>query len=162
MARYPYEKYTGVWWATTVASTSAPTVAEIGAGTPLHTFLLKDGLQTPQDQNMIDNASLAENFDAQNVGSWGGNITLRCFRDQGADTAYDLMVYGTHGFIIIRRGLLVSTAVAADQKVEVWPAQMHQPVTQPSARNENTRFQQVFAVTAEPVLAATVAAGGGG
>jgi hypothetical protein len=39
----------------------------------------------------------------------------------------------------------------------VWPAEMHQPVPQNSAANTQQRFVEMFAVTAQPNLKATVA-----
>lgn len=160
MSRYVYEKYTRVVFATTLASKSAPTVANLNAGTDITSFLTKDGLSTPQNQNMVDSSTLAETFDSQLPGSWGGAIELTCFRDNGSgdDDAWDLFVYGTNGFLVVRRGILISTAFAASQKVEVYPVQHHQPIMQPSAANEEQRFKVTLAVTGEPELKATVAA----
>lgn len=158
MTRYVYEKYTRVWWVTTIAVQAAPTVAEIGAGTDLSSFIAKDGLKLPVDQNMVDNAAIDTAFDAQLVGSWGGGgLELEMFKDT-TDTAWTLCVYGTVGFLVVRLGLLVTTAVAAAQKVQVWPAQMHQPVVKPSAANQQVRFTEKLAVTLEPSLNGTVAA----
>lgn len=158
MARYVYEKYTRVWWVTTIAAIAAPTAAEINAGTDLSGFIAKDGLKLPVNQNMVNNAAIDTAFDAELVGSWGGGgLELEMFRDIAADTAWNLFVYGTNGFLVVRLGILVTTAVAAAQKVQVWPAQMHQPVVKPSAANQQVRFTDKLAVTAEPSLNATVA-----
>jgi hypothetical protein len=156
MARFVSEGFTRVTWATTIASIAAPTVAELNAGTHLTPFLTKDGLTTPANQNMVDNASLAETFDAQLVGSWGGAIQLTMFRDT-TDTAWNLAVYATNGYLVVRRGLTIATGWAAGQKVEVYPAQMHQPVMAATAANEQARFTLQLAVTAEPNVRATVA-----
>lgn len=158
MSRYVYEKFTRIWWVTTIASQAAPTVAEINAGTDLTSFVAKDGLKLPVDQNMVDNAAIDTAFDAQLVGSWGGGgLELEMFKDT-TDTAYTLCVYATIGFLVVRLGVLVTTAATAAQKVQVWPAQMHQPVVKPSAANQQVRFTEKFAVTLEPTLVATVAA----
>lgn len=160
MARFVYEGYTRIEWVTTIADIAAPTAAELGAGTPLTNFVTKDGLNTPQNQNMVDSATIAETFDAQLVGSWGGALELTMFRDSVADDddAWTLFVYGTNGHIVVRRGIAVATAWAAAQRVEVYPAQMHQPVMQPSAANEQQRFAVSLAVTSAPNLKAVVAA----
>jgi hypothetical protein len=42
-------------------------------------------------------------------------------------------------------------------KVEVWPAQMHQPAPENSASNTLLRFVEKFAITSQPNLSATVA-----
>jgi hypothetical protein len=160
MARYVYEGYTRVQWVTTIADIGEPTVAELNAGTDITNFVTKDGVNTPQNQNMVDSATIAETFDAQLVGSWGGALELTMFRDAVAadDDAWTLFVYGTNGFLVIRRGIAVATATAAAQRVEVYPAQMHQPIMQPSAANEQQRFVVSCAVTAAPDLKAVVAA----
>lgn len=158
MAPYVYEGKTRIQWVTTISSKTAPTVAELNAGTNITSYVTKDGLTTPATQNMVDNATIAETFDAQVVGSWGGALELMMRREYPTDTAWDLLSYGDSGYIVVRRGIAVSTAYAAGQKVEVYPAQAHQPVMEPSAANEQQRFKVAFAVTSEPSMKATVAA----
>lgn len=158
MSRYAFDAFTRVGWATSIASIAAPTTAELNAGTDLSGFLTKDGLKTPDQQNLVDVAALNSNFDAEAVGTFGGSILLKMFRDNdGTDAAWNLCVYATAGFLIVRRGIAVATAWTAAQKVEVYPAQMHQPVVIPSARNEATKFTEMLAVTSTPNLKATVA-----
>lgn len=158
MAPYVYEGKTRIQWVETIASKTAPTVAELAAGTDVTSYVTKDGLTTPANQNMVDNATIAETFDAQVVGSWGGALELMMRRDASSDTAWNTWDYGDNGYIVIRRGLAASTSFSAGQKVEVYPAQAHQPVMEPSAANEQQRFKVAFAVTAEPAMKATVAA----
>jgi hypothetical protein len=79
------------------------------------------------------------------------------FRDNTADTAWNLCVYGTAGFLVIDRFRASGTLPSATHKVEVWPAQMHQPAPQNSAANTLLRFVEKFAVTSQPNLSATVA-----
>jgi len=158
MSRYVYEAFTRVWWVPTIADLAEPSPTEVNGGTDITGFLTKDGLSTPQNQNMVDSATLAETFDAQLVGSWGGAIELTCFRDNGsgADDAWDLFVYATTGYLVVRRGVAVATTAANGQAVEVYPVQCAQPIMQPSAANEQQRFKVQLAVTAEPDLKAAV------
>lgn len=158
MARYVYEGYTRVWWATSVSSKTGPTTAEIAAATELTAFIAKDGVRPGTAQNMVDNATIAETFDSQLVGSWGGEFELEMFRDSvnADDDAWTICVHGTNGFLIIRYGIAVATAVANGQYVEVWPAQMHQPVVKQSASNEQVRFVEKFAITSAPAQNAVV------
>lgn len=158
MARYVHEGNTKVSWVPTISSIAAPTVAELGAGTDLSELLTKDGLQTPDSQNMVDSSTLADTFDAQRVGSWGGSITLTGFRDGTSDTLWDLAVYGTEGYLVIRRGIPYDTAWTAAQDVEVYPAEMHEPVPNGTAANEEARFTLALAVTGQPNKRAVVAA----
>lgn len=156
MSRLVHEGNTKIFWLTTIAASDLePTAAEITAGTDITAFVTKDGLSTPQNQNMVDSATLNEVFDAQRVGSWGGSLQLTMFRDDTTETGgWDLVVYGTEGYIVVSRfGAPVATDV-----VEVYPAEMHNPVMAPTAANEMQRFTATLAVTAEPNLRAVVAA----
>lgn len=154
---YVHEGMTEVSWVPTIASIAAPTVAELNAGTKISSYLTKDGLKVPQTQNMVDNSSLAETFDAQVVGSWGGQLELTMKRTT-TDTAWALFDYGENGYLVIRRGLAVATAWTAAQKAEVYPAEAHKPVPNDTAANAQATFKVALAVTAEPNLAAVVAA----
>ena len=157
MARYTHETKTQVWWVLTIANKNAPTVAEINAGTALGGFIAKDGVKVGYTTNKVDSATITENFNAQLAGSTSADPSLTMFRDDTADTAWNLWIHGTNGFLVIRRGVLSSTAVASTQKVEVYPAQMLQPVPDDSAQDAQVRFDAGVAVTAEPNLKATVA-----
>lgn len=157
MARQVYEGKTNVYWATSVSSKTAPTVAEITAAVALTNFVAKDGVAVNITTNNVDSATIAETFDAEVVGSWGGEIELTMFRDNSADTAWTTCVYGTAGYLIIDRFRASGTLPSAGHKVEVFPAQMHQPSPENSAANTLLRFKEKFAVTSAPALTATVA-----
>lgn len=157
MARYVHEGNTKVLWVTTIADIAAPTVAELTAGTDISELLTKDGLTLPDTQNMVDSATLADTFDAQVVGSWGGGASLTGFRDDTTDTLWDLAVYGTNGYIVVRRGMPYDDAIAAGQDVEVYPAEMHEPVMNQTGANEQARFTLALAVTGQPNKRAAVA-----
>ncbi len=159
MPRYANDGMITVVYTASVANKAAPTTAEIAAGTPLSVWITKDGLTVPANQNMVDDSSLAETFDSQVVGSFGGPITMTMKRDgtPANDTAWNLITYGLTGFIIVRRGLAVATAWAAGQKAEVYPVMFHEPVPMQTATNEQGRFSATAAVTSQPNLKATVA-----
>jgi hypothetical protein len=156
MARYAPDGKIRMSWVVTIANKAAPTVAELNAGTLLSPFTTKDGVDPGLTTNMVDSATIEETFDAQGVGSYGGTLKLTMYRDDTADTAWNLMVYGTIGFVVVRRGIASATAYANPQKCEVYPAQMHEPIPQVTASNEQTKFQATFAVTSAPSLKATI------
>lgn len=158
MPRYVHEGKTRVDFVPVVADISAPTTVELTAGTNLSPFIAKDGVVVPSSQNMVDSATIQDTFDAQIVGSFGGSITLTMFRDDDADDAWDLIVYGTNGFLVIRRGVVSTDDYATADEVEVYPVQMHEPIPSNTASNEQARFTAAFAVTAQPDLKAVVAA----
>lgn len=162
MARYPFDEYTRVHWvpgAAGIASMAAPTVAEIDAGTDLSCFLTKDGLNPGGNTNKVDGAALCSRVDGQTIGSVGYDASLKLFRDNavGGDDAWDLANWGDLGFLVVRRGVLHGTAFAAAQNVEVYQAQMGEPVPAPSAANTNQTFMLDLAV-ADAELKAVVAA----
>lgn len=148
-----------VTWATTIANKAAPTTTELNAGTLLQAFITKDGLTVPADQNNVDVAVLSDTFDAQTVGSFGGAIEITGVRDDtpASDTFWNLCVYGTTGYIVIRRGPTAATAWGVGNKVEVYPAIMHQPVPAQTGGNTMGQFTMQFPVTSQPELKATVA-----
>lgn len=159
MSRYASDGMVKVYFVATIANKAAPTTAELNAGTDLSNFVRKGGLKVPNSQNNVDNASLAETFDAQVVGSYGGPITLECFRDgtSGSDTAWNLITYGLTGFVVVRRGISNATAWTAAQKAEVYPVMFHEPVMADTATNEAAWFTAMGAGTSAPNAKATVA-----
>jgi hypothetical protein len=157
MARQVYEGKTNVYWLTSLSNKNAPTVAEITAGVALTNFVSKDGVEVNINSNNVDSATIADTFDAQVTGSWGADVTITMFRDNTADTAWNTCVYGTNGFLVIDRFRASGVLPSVGNKVEVYPAQMHQPSPENSASNQVVRFTEKFAVTAQPVLSATVA-----
>src|SRR5918995_1934791 len=158
MARYNMKGNVKVSYVPSIANTSAPTVAELNAGTPLELFLNDDGLTLPADQNYVESSALGESFISQVVGSTGGTIELNMKRDNAADTAWNLFVAGNLlGFLVVRRGLPTGTAWAAAQKVLVYPWNAHQPVLVQTARDTQDAFTVGAGVTATPSLNATVA-----
>jgi len=157
MAKTVSEGVVHVYWlAAEPASKAAPTAAEITAGVDLTPFITKDGVSTPSTQNLVDVGGLDTNYNAEVVGSWGGGaLTLTMFRDDTDESdAYDLVVYGTNGAIVISR---FGEGTTVSDKVEVWPAQMHEPTLMDTAGDEVQKFTAAFAVTAEPAMRAVVA-----
>lgn len=160
MARRTYEEYTRVWWAASggIASKTAPTAAEINAATDISGFVPKDGLKPGMSNSKVKNDDITSAFSPEIPGSWSADLVLTCFRDDVADTAWNLFqTRNTAGFIVIRRMILVTTAVAAGQKVEVYPVSTMMPELQQTAENERQKFDLPLAVTSEPKLSATVA-----
>lgn len=158
MSKLVYEGNVKVYWlATAPANQAAPSAAEVGAGIDLTPYITKDGVSVPSTQNMVDVAGLNEVYNAEIVGSWGGGaLTLTMFRDDTSETnAYDLIVYGTNGALVISR---FGDGTTATDKVEVWPVEMHEPTLMQTAKDEVQKFTASFAVTAAPSVRAVVAA----
>jgi hypothetical protein len=157
MSAYIHEGMTKVSWVVTLSSVSAPTAVQLTAGTDITELITKDGLAISLTQNNVENTSLAETFDSQLVGSWSGDPSLTFKRDNAADTAWDLFEWGAVGFLVVRRGLAYTTAYAAAQDVEVYPAQAHEPIPNNTAANAQATATVKFAITEQPNLHAVVA-----
>ena len=84
MARLASEGNVKVWRVPTVADTSAPTVAEINAGTDLTPYMPTQGVDVTWTQNNASLAMLDESFVAEVVGTEAATITLTGVRDDGA------------------------------------------------------------------------------
>ena len=54
--KYPFEEYTRVVLVTSIANISAPTVAEVAAGTVITCDLTKDGFNPGGTTNSVDSA----------------------------------------------------------------------------------------------------------
>ena len=158
MAKFAYDGKTRAAFVPTITNIAAPTVAQITAGTDLSPFITKNGLSTPSNLNMVASGALAETFDAEVPGTFGGPIELTMFRDVPTDAAWELFTFGTEGYIVIRYGVLSATAFASTNDVEVYAIQTHEPIMTPPATNENATFKVMCAVTRQPNLHAIVAA----
>jgi hypothetical protein len=144
-----------VWWVVSIATASTPAVSEITAGVNVTNFIAKDGVARGVTTNNVDSATIAEIFDAQVVGSWGGEMELTMFRDAAIDTAWNLFNnYGSTGYVVIDPFHVVGTNPTQGSKVEVWPAMMHTPASENSAPNTNVRFTEKLAITSTPYLSA--------
>lgn len=157
MARWANDGMIRIQVVATIANIALPTTTELNAGTNVTNFVTKDGLTVPANQNYVDNSSLAETFDAQVVGSFGGPVQLTGIRDAATDTFWNLVVYGTNTYLVVRRGIATATAYASAQPLEVYPIQWHMALPMQTASNEQGRFTASAAVRSQPNLAAAVA-----
>lgn len=142
------------YWATTVASISAPTVANIAAATriPLVTNYTMNSSEAEVDVSDIDSL-----YDTSIVGTTKvGPITLTIKRDDAgeADT-WDLFATPRTAGYLIRSPF---GPAAATSKVEVYPVQTGQRRPAGYGRNTAQMFDIGFYVTSEPNLDAVVAA----
>lgn len=139
MARRVYEGTYDLYFATTVASIAAPTVAEITAAVDITDFLTRDGFNPNVSNNNVDSKTLRSTFDGMIPGTHGGVPQITGFRDDTVDTLWNLVVYNTSGYLIavpFGGGVL---PVATDPCM-VWQGAWSQKV--PGTPAENT--QQTF------------------
>lgn len=159
MPRRTHEENTLILWADDIADPAAPTVAELTAAEDISAFVPKDGLKVGSTNNRVKNDDITTAFNAEVPGSYGNAVTLTSFRDDTDDVAWNLFkTRGTYGYLIVRRMTAQTAALAAGQKLEVYPAVTGQPVLHDTAENERVKFGVDLMIHQPPALAALVAA----
>lgn len=145
-----------IFWVVTIADTTAPTVAEIAAGTDITPFL--SSMDTPLDGDAVDSSDLSSAFNKTVAGKFGGSVNASMYRDDTADTAFDLFPRNTTGFAVIRRFGGSGVAIMAADDVDVWNLRV---ITRSDvALDDNTvqSFEVNFATLDEPDIDVAVAA----
>jgi hypothetical protein len=150
-----------VSWVTTIANIAAPTVAELNAGTELaQNWITPEGLNIPTGTAGRTTSTLGADTTTQRAArkNYDGS-SVTCYRAEPpqADTAYDLLTYGTDGYLVVRRTLPNATAYASAQKVEVYPFECGEPSLSPPAENATQTFTTPFFLTSPANTRATIA-----
>lgn len=147
-----------VYWVPALADPSAPTVAEIAAGVVLSCAL--DTWPTTVDQSTTSKSKYCDAQPRQRLGKpqYSAGPIVYDYDPQGVDTSgnygyYDDLTPGLDGFFIDRRGIDSKAAVAAGQKVDVWPARLgarvRVDIDPTNTDGESLRTQQSVSVTGE-------------
>lgn len=160
MARQTPDGLLKVYFVPTVASTSAPTVANIAAGTDLTPFLAPAGLLTPDEGSEADSSDLSSARDKSIPSTVGGNVEGEFYRDDTTDTAWTALARGSSGYLIIAPfgGSGAGAALIATDPCEVWTVRVSNRNPNRYTRGDAIRFTSTFTVSADPVFNATVAA----
>ena len=145
---------------TVAAVDLSPTAAEITAGEVVSPYMPADGLRNfDPTTNKVDTTSIESTFDTFAFGRTGFGDTALVFKKQsGTDDVYDLMTaYGTDLYLIIRVGVLASTAFAAAQEVSVYPIKLGQwSWLDLGTPNSVARYYVPVGISAPPNYEATV------
>jgi len=143
-----------------ISDISAPTVAELEAGTDIDSQLTSDGLSGFQpDTAEVDTTALSDTFDTKMPGRSAYSGTMLRFKKQDSDTVYDTYTKNTASHVVVRRdGSSASDAWAASDKVEVYPVTCGEVKNLDPEPNSVQRFELPVLVSSEPNLRATVAA----
>lgn len=145
----------------TIADPTAPTVAELDAGTLLQQAMTRDGLNTPDSGNTVDASDVANLQDKTARGTRGGDtLSITAHRDSEAasDGAWDTLSTDYDGYIVIRRFGGSDTAWASGDTVEVWPIEVISREMASISTNQTQRFTASCAVTDAVEYDASVAA----
>lgn len=135
-----------------IANLSAPTVAELGAGTDLTPRLTPDGLAISTETASIDATKLSSTANSAKAGRRTFSVSVTYTRGTAAgeiaiETA---LAYRANGYIVVRRDLAYTTAWAAAQKVEVYPVEVGESNPASPAPDTLQNVEVPMMVTAEP------------
>lgn len=160
MSDFVWDGKTRVWWLTSCSSTSAPTVAEINAGVDLTQKVTKGGIKGfGVTNNTVPADNISTTFAGKRPGTWSTDPTLEVLDDDGTDTVWNALgTRDTAGFLVIRKGVAYTTAVAAAQKVSVHPLSTMTAVENDSGENTRVLTTYAFAAATEPKFRVAVAA----
>ena len=141
----------------TISDTTAPTQAELLAGTDITPFV--QSIDTPQEGNRVNASDLSSAFRITAPGKFGGDMSMEVHRGTvaGDDVAYDLFTRDTVTHVVVRRFGGSSVAMATSDVVEVYPIRV---VSRSPHALEEEALQMVsvdMATTAEPDIDVTVA-----
>lgn len=150
---------TRVAWVASITNIAAPTVAELNGGIDLTPRITPDGLKIDPSTADVDTSSLASKFDTKEVGRVGfeNELTIKRGSTGPEELPYTTLLYGVHGYLVVRRGLDYETAWTAAQVVEVYPTVCGEPANVSPAANEVMKFMSPQKVTSAPNTRAVVA-----
>lgn len=150
---------TRVAWVSSISNINAPTTTELNGGLDLTPRLTPDGLKMDPTTADVDTSSLASTFDTVEAGriKFDAELTLKRGSTTPEDLPYATLVYGVHGYLVIRRGIAYATAWASGQQVEVYPVVCGERANKAPAANEVLKFMAPLKVTTAPSTNASVA-----
>jgi hypothetical protein len=144
----------------TIANVNAPTAAELNAGTELHDTLVAGGMEGFEaSTGEVDNTSFGSRFDTRmpGVSSYSGT-RLILKKQSGTDTVFvALTTFATSGYLVTRFGKDKDTAVAASDKVNVYPVTTGDWDYMAPERNSMLRYWVATPIAAEPSKNVSVA-----
>lgn len=142
----------------TVASVSAPTVANITAAVNLTPYVIS--INASSRGNTVPTPSFDSLFETSIAGTVQATFDADFYRDDTADLAWSTLPRATNGFFIISRfggGGAEHKPIAADV-VEVWPVLIVSRTMANMSNNTVLTFTASGSVPVEPVEDAVVAA----
>lgn len=150
-----------IFWVTTI-TLSAPTVAQLTAGTELSYYLTPDGFSPTTDEQEITDDRLADTQTYENRGRHRFGLgNIRYVTNPAApthDVAAVTLVDNVAGYMVVRWGMDADTAWAADQLVDIFPVRMGFQNPQPPEANSVLHITQRAFVTGAVLQRVEVAA----
>lgn len=148
-------------WVPSVASITAPTVAELtgGSAVDLENVITADGLDVKGDTASVDNTALASTADTEDAGRNKFDLSLTVKRKDTTieDVGWNTLTERALGYLVVRRTLPTTTAYAIGQAVEVYPVRCGLPTMMAPEKNSVQKFQVKLFNHTEAETRATVA-----
>jgi len=153
MARYTRKGKSKIAFVPTVAVLSAPTLAEINAGTSLDPHMAEmSGFQF--SNSVIKTPDLSTTFVSQIPGEdEADDSSITFYDDDTSEVVRDALVKGAAGFIV-----LMPYGKTATKRCEVWPATSTGFNDEWTVANEAAKAVAQFSITAPPNQTATITA----
>jgi hypothetical protein len=147
------------WWVPTISNVNAPTTTEINAGIRVSQWMTKDGATGfAPDTADAPTSNIETTFDTNTNGrrTFSGP-RLRFKKQSGTDTVYATLTPDATGYLVRRKSLAATAAVASTQPVQVFPVICGETAWLDVEDNMPERFDVPVKITAEPKLRAAVA-----
>lgn len=151
-------------WVPTIADPTAPTATEVtgASAKELSCYLTADGWTPGLDEQVITDDRLCSTQTFEQPGRHSRTLVIKYVEnptDSTNNVAHDTLIPGTAGFLVERRGATQSTALAADDVVNVWPVKAGQYDPQPPEANSVLKGQQKMFITGSVEMDVSIVAG---
>lgn len=163
----PADGNTAVWFVPAIENPSAPSVADLTAESvvDLSCYLTGDGLNLTSEQAAITDERLCSTqvYEIPGRKTNTAEVTYidntNSTHETDSNEAAETLVEGASGYIVTRRGVEYEEALAADQKVSVWPIRAGAQRDVPPEANSVIRTIQKLFVTGDVHQKVAVVAG---
>lgn len=152
--RFMRKGITKIYFIPTITVLSAPTTAQVTAGTNL-TPQVAEVAGFTFTNNPISTPDMDNAYVSQIAGEDTGEASSITFYELRAatDTIHDAQTKGLNGYIGIYYGGIAGGTPAAADKLEVWPVSISSNARIYSAGNEAAQYRVAYAITGAPVAA---------
>lgn len=157
MADLTYDGTILAYWITDAAYTpTAPQVAKITAGVPLHLQMTPNGLTYGPGQDTIDNSTINSTFTTNVVGRRTFAPTVTIKRDSADVNGIEAaLTFKANGWLAVRKNLPAATAPATGQKWDSFPGQVGNAQPNDPAPNTLQTITYALTMTGDAALGAT-------
>lgn len=139
-----------VVWVPTISNAAAPTVAEVTGGTAIDIscYLTPDGFTTGGDEAVVTDDRLCSTQSFEQPGRFSDTLdVIYVWGDATDNVAYTTLTRLAKGFIVARWAKPYATALAAADKIDVYPATCGKQNKMPPEANSVLKCGQKLFIT---------------